>query len=139
MQGFFRIPARLHLGFILMTELASSYQKDARALSLREIAERMHISEGYLEEIASALKSAGLIEGKSGPKGGYVLKRDPAKITASDIIVAIEGPVHLVDCHGEGTCPVEGLCQSKHLWNFLRDAVETSLEQKTLAELTKVS
>jgi len=136
MQGFFRIPARLHLGIILMTELASAYQKDGgRALSLREVGERMKVSEGYLEEIASALKSADLIEGKSGPKGGYVLKRDPAKITASDIITAIEGPVHLVDCHGEGTCPVENLCQSKHLWNFLRDAVESSLASKKLSEL----
>jgi Rrf2 family protein len=136
MQGFFRIPARLHLGLILMTELATSYQKDdGRALSLREVAERMHISEGFLEEIASALKASDLIEGKSGPKGGYVLTRAPAKITAADIITAIEGPIHLVDCHGEGTCPVESLCQSKNLWDFLREAVETSLKEKSLADL----
>ncbi|MFA5130313.1 MAG: Rrf2 family transcriptional regulator [Patescibacteria group bacterium] len=136
MQGFFRIPARLHLGLILMTELAMAHERqDARALSLREVAERMKISEGFLEEIAASLKQAGLIVGVTGPKGGYRLAKPPDKITARDIVTAIEGPVHLVDCHGEGTCPVENLCQSKNLWNFLRDAVDDSLKAKKLTDL----
>lgn len=130
MQGFFRIPARLHLGFILMTELAKALDY----LTLREIAERMHVSDGYLEEIAAALKSAKLIEGRTGPKGGYRLAKDPKKISALEIVSAIEGPMELVECHGGGKCPVEHLCSSKRLWDFLQKDVRASLKKRTLGE-----
>jgi Rrf2 family protein len=130
MQGFFRIPARLHLGFILMTDLA----KARDYLTLREIAERMHVSDGYLEEIAAALKSAKLIQGRTGPRGGYRLAKDAKKISAEEIVVAIEGPMELVECHGGGKCPVEHLCSSKRLWDFLQKDVRTSLKKRMLSE-----
>jgi Rrf2 family protein len=131
MQGFFRIPSRLHLGFILMTELA----KHDDYLSLRDIGERMKVSDGYLEEIAAALKTAKLIKGRTGPKGGYRLAKDASAITALDIVRALEGPVELVACHGSGECPVAHLCSSKRLWDFLQEDVRASLKQRTLSEL----
>lgn len=129
MHGFFRISSRLHLAFILMTELA----KVDGFLSLKEIGTRMSVSDGYLEEIAAALKSAGLIVGKKGPNGGYRLSRKPNKISAAEIVIALEGPLELVDCHG-GACPAEHLCGSKRMWDFLREDIRASLENKTLEE-----
>jgi len=129
MQGFFRIPARLHMGFILMTELA----KSGGYVSLREVGARMHVSDGYLEEIAAALKSANLIQGRSGPGGGYRLVRDPKEINAEQIVTAIEGPMDLVECHG-GACPMEHRCSSKRLWDVLQKDLHASLKKKTLAE-----
>jgi Rrf2 family protein len=114
-----------------MTDLAKANDY----VSLRRIAERMHVSDGYLEEIAAALKSANLIQGRTGPKGGYRLARDPKKISAEDIVIAIEGPMELVECHGGGACPVEHLCSSKRLWDFLQKDVKASLKKRTLAEI----
>jgi Rrf2 family protein len=129
MQGFFRIPARLHLGFILMTELA----KAREYLPLREIAERMHVSDGYLEEIAAALKSAGLIQGRTGPGGGYRLAKHAKKISTEEIVIAIEGPMELVECHG-GACSVEHRCSSKRLWDAVRTDLRASLKKRSLGE-----
>lgn len=136
MQGFFRIPARLHNGCMLMTELAQTFESGER-VSLRQIAERMHVSDGYLEEIAAALKTAGLVDGRTGPKGGYRLARDPERISMEEIIRAVEGPIALVSCHDGEACPVEHICHAKCLWDFLQDAVVMALRKKKLSECLK--
>jgi Rrf2 family protein len=136
MQGFFRIPARLHLGFILMTELASVYESE-KPLSLKQIGEHMQVSDGYLEEVASSLKAAKLIKGVSGPKGGYRLSRHPDLITAEDIVRAIEGDVSLVKCQDEGACPLEGQCRSKGMWDFLQVTVLDALKKKRLSGMVQ--
>lgn len=138
MQGFFRIPARLHLGFILMTELASAYE-ESKPVSLKQVAEHMNASDGYLEEIAASLKAAKLIKGVTGPKGGYRLNRHPDLITAEDIVKAIEGDINLVKCHDEGTCPLESQCHSKCMWDFLQETVADALKRKRLSGLVNKS
>lgn len=134
MSGFFRIPARLHLGFIMMTELASTYE-EGKTISIKQVAERMQTSDGYLEEIASALKAAKLVKGVTGPKGGYRLARHPDLITAEEIVKAIEGDINLVKCHEDGTCPVEQICHSKCMWDFLQVTVADALRKKRLSQL----
>jgi len=136
MNSLFRVSERHHSGLILMTELASAYSDPTSFLSLSEIADRMHISSGYLEEIALRLREADLIEGRKGPGGGYRLKRAPNEITAEEIICAVEGPLALVDCHSNG-CPVEGACQSKALWNFLYASLRKTLQDTTLSSIIK--
>jgi Rrf2 family protein len=110
----FQISERDHVGLILMTELAHQAEEFT---SLKDIAERMKLSLGYLEEIAMTLKRANLIEGKTGPGGGYRLMKKPDEITAEKILSALAGPLMLVACQkGEGTCPAEGHCSSRSFW-----------------------
>jgi len=134
MNSLFRVSERHHSGLILMTELAMLFEKD-RHLSLKEIADRMRISEGYLEEIAYRLKAAGLIAGRKGPGGGYRLTRAPQEISAGEIIEAIEGPIALVDCQSGAACPVEAACTSKRLWNGLQAKLIDTLNGTTLASI----
>ena len=153
MNSLFRVSARNHAGLILMTELARTtarvlnIQRPARPaardevlgtgyLSLNEVAESMGLSQGFLEEIAMALKKAGLIMGRQGPGGGYRLAKPATKITAEQVLVALEGPIVLVDCHG-ASCPVAAACASKSLWGFLQKDVLSSLRKTTLAKIIK--
>jgi Rrf2 family protein len=137
MPGLFRLTARDHGALILMTELAARY-KAGSFVSLQAIADRMHLSQGYLEEIAGALKQARLIAGKQGPTGGYRLARPPSKISMADILTAIEGPIELVECQGRASlCPVAGKCPSKNVWGALQTVIQTSLRKTTLAKTIK--
>ena len=135
MNSLFRVSARNHAGLILMTQIAES-QSPVSFVSLKEVAECMGLSQGFLEEIAMALKKAELIKGRKGPGGGYRLARPATKITAEQILVALEGPIVLVDCHGS-QCPVAAACASKSLWGFLQKDVLKSLRQTTLAKIIK--
>lgn len=135
MTGPFRISERTHSGLILMTKLAEAHETGAY-VTLKEVAAPMMLSEAYLEEVAAGLKAGGLIQGRTGPKGGYVLTRDPAKITAEDIVTALEGPVAFVECQTGAACPVQHACSSKSLWGALQKKIVTSLRETTLASIT---
>jgi Rrf2 family protein len=132
MPGLFRVSARLHNALLLMTEIAS---RDGAFVSLQDVADRMNLSQGYLEEVAGALKQAGLIKGKKGPAGGYALAKVPSDIALADIVVAVEGPVKLVECQGSTVCPMAGKCPSKNVWSALQTAIEESLARVTLDQL----
>lgn len=135
MSGFFRITARGHNALMLMSELAGKYKSGA-FMSLQEVADRLHISQGYLEEVAGALKKSKLIVGKQGPAGGYRLARTPSKISMQDIMVAIEGPIELVACQSKNPlCPVAGKCPSKNAWSVVQKAIKQSLKQTTLDKI----
>lgn len=57
-----------------------------RLVSASEIAENLKVSSNYLMQIAFKLKESGMLATVRGVKGGFLLKRDPKKITLFDII-----------------------------------------------------
>ncbi|MFA4954914.1 MAG: Rrf2 family transcriptional regulator [Patescibacteria group bacterium] len=134
MPGLFQIPARDHCALILMTELAECFRA-GEPLTLQDVARRMHLSQGYLEEIAGALKAAGLIRGKTGPGGGYVLARPPKKISLHQILEAVEGPLELVACQaGRGNCLFAGKCSSQKAWGKLQNTILKTLKNTSLEQ-----
>lgn len=133
MNSLFRVSERNHFGLIFMTQLAAL--GEGSYLSVKEAAADMGMSQGYLEEVAGALKAKGLIEGRQGPGGGYRLAKAAEEISAKDVVEALEGPVALVACM-DGGCPVEGKCGSKKLWGFLQKNVLETLSDTTLNEIT---
>lgn len=135
MSHLLRVTARDHSAVILMTELAGRFGDGAHA-SLQEIAADMHLSEGYLEEIAACLKRAGLIVGKQGPNGGYRLAASPKNIRLDDILTAIDGPMEIVDCQKKGVvCPVATKCQSKNIWKSVQENVQDVLKKTRLVDV----
>ena len=50
-----------------------------RPTSVKEIAERTHLPQPYLEQILLSVKGAGLVRSKRGVGGGYVLARPPER------------------------------------------------------------
>ena len=63
------------------------------ALKIREIASAENLPEKFLELILLDLKNARLVESVRGAKGGYRLKRPPAKIFLGEIIRRVDGPL----------------------------------------------
>lgn len=134
MNSLFRVSERNHLGLIFMTQLAAL--SEGEFLSVKDAAQDMSMSDGYLEEIALQLKKSGLIVGRQGPGGGYRLARSMQEITVAEIVTAIEGPIALVPCLESHACPVESKCHSKKLWGFLQKEVMHTLQKTTLEHIT---
>lgn len=61
--------------------------------SNREIAVSGGIPAQFLQAILLDLKKAGLVESLRGPRGGYLLKREPSRVFLGDIIRTIDGPL----------------------------------------------
>ncbi|MGD9782418.1 MAG: Rrf2 family transcriptional regulator [Kiritimatiellia bacterium] len=107
-------------------------------VNLNDIAERQGISAKYLWQIVSLLKTAGLVRGMRGPKGGYILLRDPASITLLDVIQILEGPVSLVECVDDPQyCTRTEKCVAHSVWEEVSHAVRDGLRKITLAEILR--
>ncbi len=132
MKSFLKVPQRLHNGMLLVTALAEAHE-DGETLPLEAIAEREGISQKFLEQIATSLRKAALIEGRRGQGGGYRLSRNPSRITIAEVIEAIEGPLAVVDCTA-GDCPRSGECSNEDIWRVIQDEMVNLLSSLTVAE-----
>lgn len=56
------------------------------------------VSVSYLAKQLQALSRAGLVGSVQGKAGGYVLTRDPERITVLDVVVAVDGPTPAFVC-----------------------------------------
>ena len=129
-------------GVRVMVELARRGGDEPVALA--EIAEHEGLPLAYLEHLVARLRRAGLIESRRGAHGGYLLAREPAKITMAEVVEALEGRIAPVECitsSPDGTirCTRESdpehVCTTKLLWTRVRGSIVRTLEQTTLAEL----
>ena len=105
-----------------------------RPTSVKEIAERTHLPQPYLEQILLSVKGAGLVRSKRGVGGGYVLARPPEEITLADIVAAVEGPQILLAEHPDHC---EGHCILQEVWVGVDDESRRILERVTLFELVE--
>lgn len=121
-----------------LLELAKSFGEGPIRIS--KIAEKQAIPPRFLENILNELKSTGLIESRRGAHGGYLLIKDPDKITVGDIIRLIEGPLDPVQCTGEKndpSCALRGKCALIDLWKRAKTAVEEVYDGTTFKDLVE--
>jgi Rrf2 family protein len=108
--------------------------------SIADLAAAEDIPLRYLEQIFLALKNAGILSAKSGPKGGYRLQRDPSDITLIDVVRLIDGPVAPARCVSRTAyekCPRESVCALRPVISDVRDAIAAVLESITLESVCK--
>ena len=75
---------------LALVELATHYQS-GEPLQIRQIAACQNIPDRYLEQLLATLRRCGLVRSQRGAKGGYVLGREPWKITLLDVVYCLEG------------------------------------------------
>ena len=107
---------------------------------VEEIAAAQSIPENYLRRLLIELKRGGLVASQKGPSGGYLLARNPAKITMADVIEIIEGDFAPVECLEEGgnsPCHRGDACAMRTVWCEVRDSVNSILRRTTLQALAE--
>jgi Rrf2 family protein len=77
--------------------LVADRQDDAPP-SARDLADFQGISPSYVAKIFTALEKAGLLTSEEGRQGGFRLARPAGKISALDVVQAIEGDKPLFQC-----------------------------------------
>jgi Rrf2 family protein len=117
-----------------MCELALNCGK--APIAVGDIAKKQQISEKYLSKLVIPLKSAGLIRSSRGSRGGFVLAREPEKITLLEIIKALEGDIVSVECIADiGSCARSGRCPARSVWKKLDQTIAGFLGGISLADI----
>jgi len=90
------------LGLQYMASVQSGVGIPPRVVNTKEIAEEHNMPVELLAKVLQTLARHQIIESHhNGPKGGYVLGRDPKDITIAQVLEAIEGPLGITDCYHE--------------------------------------
>jgi len=132
-----KISTKGRYGLRAVLDLAMNGQTEAVALS--SIAERQNISVSYLEQLVAKLRKAGIVNSIRGAQGGYVLAKPAEEISVGDILRALEGDLHPVDCSevsgGETVCQGADVCVSKFVWKRISDSISQAVDTLMLSEL----
>jgi Rrf2 family protein len=108
------------------------------SVSAKDIADCYGISPALLAKILQKLARHGFVQSHHGTRGGYLLARDPATITALDIIRLIDGPVLLTACETpRGACDHTEKCNVREPLRRVHDTILQVLRSLTISELTK--
>jgi len=105
-------------------------------LQIKTIASQEDISNKYLEQLMTILKTSGLVRSLRGPKGGYMLAKPPNEVKLDEVFTVLEGPLVTVEClqHPE-YCPRCAECITRQVWSDVQDAILGVLEAINLQDL----
>ena len=130
-----KISTKGRYGLRAMVDLAVYSAGDH--ISLKSIAERQNISEGYLEQVFSTLRKAGLINSVKGSQGGYALADEPSDITVGAVLRALEGNLSVIDEKSleEKTKDRIEDCIREKVWSTINNSIDEVVDNISLEEL----
>jgi Rrf2 family protein len=128
----FRLSKKADYGLIALKHLA---QHSDDSVSAREIAAQYRIPAELLAKILQRLARKGLVLSQQGTHGGYVLARDPSKISIVDVIEALDGPIGITPCERGSTCEQLDRCTVKDPLNVVRAKMVRILGDTSIYEL----
>lgn len=127
-------------GLRAMIDLAR--YSESEPVSIGSVAVRQDISEGYLEQMMSLLKKAGLVKSIRGAGGGYILAKEMKEISVGDILRALEGNLEPVRCaafYSEEGCMASEGCVTKYVWQKINESINRTVDEIRLDELVRES
>jgi Rrf2 family protein len=128
----FRLSKKADYGLIALKHLA---QHTEESVSAREIASKYRIPAELLAKIMQRLARKGLVVSQQGTHGGYVLGRDPSRISIVDVIEALDGPIGITPCERGSTCEQLDRCSVKDPLMAVRAKVVRVLGDTSIYEL----
>jgi len=118
----------------LVVHLAKHYGNEP--ISTRSAAAEEYVPYQLACKLMQKLNNAKLVKSCMGPKGGFVLAAEPAKISLLDVVEVIQGPINMNRCLlREDTCPKRTTCAVKGKLAILQKNINSGLAGIMLDEL----
>lgn len=107
--------------------------------TLANIAERQGVSLGYLEQIFSTLRKAGIVIGTKGPQGGYALAHPAKRLQVQQLLDVLEGDLFTITDDpadtADGTA-MQSIIRTQ-VWDRITGAASAALAGLTLGDLAE--
>ena len=126
-----RITKITDYGFLLLAHMAG---QDSDLLhNAKDLSASVDIPLPTVSKVLKILTQGGVLQSHQGSKGGYSLARPADKISAAEIIEAVEGPVAITDCCSEDC---DRACEVSPSWQRINAAIIGALDGLTLADMS---
>ena len=131
-----KLTKKADYGLIAMRHLAQ--HAELGSCSAKDLAEQYGMPQEALAKILQRLSKAGLVLAQYGTNGGYTLARSPRKISAFEVIQAIDGPLFMTSCSTtEHACNQSRRCTVREPLRKVSRSIEDVLSRLTLWEMTE--
>jgi Rrf2 family protein len=135
-EDMFKLSKKADYGLIAMKHLAIS-RRD-HSCSANEIAEEYGISATLMAKVLQKLAKHGLVAAKHGSTGGYQLAKQANRISALDVLTAIDGPVLITSCvTSHGNCDATERCSVKEPLQRVNESILEVLNTVSIAHLSE--
>jgi len=132
-----RISKLTDYGTVVLAHLAGD---PAAVCSAADVAHATGIAPPTVSKLLKSLARAELLTSTRGTNGGYRLARTPQKISAADVIDALEGPVSITECSAiDSQCDFETVCNVGTSWQRINVAIRHALEEVSLIDLLRAN
>jgi Rrf2 family protein len=132
----FKLSKKSDYGLIAMKHLAIHRQE--HACSANEIAEEYGISVTLMAKVLQKLAKHGLVAARHGSTGGYQLAKQADRISALEVLTAIDGPVLITSCvTSHGNCDATDRCSVKEPLQHVNERILGVLSMVTIAQLSE--
>jgi Rrf2 family protein len=128
-----KLTKKADYGLIAVRHLAE--HADLGACSAKDLAEMYAIPQEALAKILQRLARAKLLVSQHGTNGGYVLSREPRKISVLEVIRAIEGPLFMTSCKSVRGCGTSLKCTVREPLQEVGRVIERVLGNLSVLEL----
>ena len=98
------------------------------------IATATKVPSEYLLKVLSSLESAGIVQSRRGPGGGYSLIKSPAKLTVFEIVNAVDSIPRIKECP-LGIAAHKRLCPLDQLLDEASAKIEAAFRNTTVQAL----
>jgi len=132
----FKLSKKADYGLVALKHLAMHRQENA--CSANDIAEAYGISATLMAKVLQKLAKDGLVVAKHGATGGYQLARQPDRISALEVLTAIDGPVLITSCvTSHGNCDATDRCSVKEPLQRVNESILGVLSTVSIAQLSE--
>jgi Rrf2 family cysteine metabolism transcriptional repressor len=132
------VSTRSRYGLRALVDLMLHYT--GSPILLKDIAKREGLSERYLENILTKLRTVGILKSSKGRKGGFYPAKSPEEIRLLDIVEALETDTAFSSCIDEpAVCKRSRRCMSREAWVTVNRSFRKTLAGVSLADLIKES
>jgi len=129
-----KLTKKADYALMAMKHLAEHAHKGA--CSAKDVAESYGIPPEALAKILQRLVKAGLLHSQHGTNGGYTLARDARKISAFEVIQAIDGPLFITSCTTvRGECGQSDRCNIREPLRKVNESIEQVLKRITISAM----
>ena len=111
-----------------------------KPIPINELARRNDSPKRFLEHIMLDLKARGWVESMAGKRGGYMLARNPARITLGEVVRHFDGylaPIACVSVTDYKRCSQEPVCRFRRVMLEARNVVARLMDSATLADVMR--
>ncbi len=102
----------------------------------KQIEQQLGLPRPFLRKILQALQKARVLDSVKGNKGGFILKKNPNKISLADVMTIFQGDLTLCECFlMKDICPRIKTCNIRSKVKAIERTVISELKQITIENL----